>query len=184
MNPLTDRRALAATTGANVRAHWTAIALISCCSAYNASAAASVYKCAGVGRTPVYQESPCASGTELRNFDIDPPALSIVPAPESRAGTATTRSAAQPDRRGTNRASFDALQAKRGDPAERRHAHTGMTEGEVIAKLGRPDITASGGRKGKNRWTYLPAAGDPDTITTLFIDRGAVVDIERKIMRR
>jgi hypothetical protein len=53
-----------------------------------------------------------------------------------------------------------------------------------VAKLGRPDITAGGARKGKLRWTYLPAPGDPDTITTVYLDCGMVVDIERKLVKR
>jgi hypothetical protein len=37
------------------------------------------------------------------------------------------------------------------------------------------------GRK-STRWSYLPAAGDPQTITTIVFDYGKVVDVERRIM--
>src|SRR5438045_4115887 len=40
---------------------------------------AGVYKCAGENGTVVYQEDACAQGKELRNFDTDPPDLSIIP---------------------------------------------------------------------------------------------------------
>lgn len=131
----------------------------------------------------MYQEFACPPGKELRNFDTDPPALSIIPAPEAATGARSGRvERATPKK--TAGGDVSSVKKVRGDPAERRHAHTGMSEGEVMARLGRPDVTASGGRKGKNRWTYLPAPGDPDTVTTLYMDHGAVVDIERKLLKR
>ena len=41
---------------------------------------ATVYKCADDGGAVVYQEVPCPKGKELRNFDTDPPEISVVPA--------------------------------------------------------------------------------------------------------
>jgi hypothetical protein len=38
-------------------------------------------------------------------------------------------------------------------------------------------------RKGQARWTYLPAPGDPYTITTVTFAQGVVVDVERKVSR-
>ena len=154
--------------------------------ATSVTATGAVFKCAGDGGTPLYQEFPCPPGKELRNFDRDPPPLTVVPGgaalpnvSESGRDTRSPKSkAATP-----NKAERSAKPQR--DAAERRHAHSGMSEGEVLAKLGRPDITASSGaRKGKGRWTYLPAPGDPDTITTLQIDRGVVVDVERKVVKR
>ena len=49
------------------------------------AAGADVYKCAGEGGIPVYQEVPCGPAKELRNFQLDPPEITILPAP--RAGT-------------------------------------------------------------------------------------------------
>lgn len=153
--------------------------------AISVSATGAVYKCAGDGGTPVYQEFPCPPGKELRNFDRDPPPLTIVPG--GVAGATTPKSAREPRRPAGKPAPAKTQRTPKPqrDPAERRHAHAGMTEGEVLAKLGRPDVTAGGGaRKGKGRWTYLPAPGDADTITTLMIDRGVVVDVERKVVKR
>ena len=41
---------------------------------------ADVYKSAGEGGGPIYQEMPCAKGKELRNFQTDPPEITILPA--------------------------------------------------------------------------------------------------------
>ena len=40
----------------------------------------------------------------------------------------------------------------------------------------------SGTRKGA-RWTYMPVAEDPDTITNLQFDNGRLVEVERKVLR-
>src|SRR5262245_58710034 len=45
-----------------------------------ASSSAQVYKCAGDKGVPVYQEMPCSPGKELRNFQTDPPEITILPA--------------------------------------------------------------------------------------------------------
>jgi len=150
------------------------------------SATGAVYKCAGDGGTPVYQEFPCPAGKELRNFERDPPPLTVVPGGAALPSvTEATRDARSPKSKSAAPAKAERSAKPQRDATQRRHAHSGMSEGEVLAKLGRPDITASGGgRKGKGRWTYLPAPGDPDTITTLQMDRGVVVDVERKIVKR
>ena len=165
-------------------------ALVVVLGAVSVSATGAVFKCAGEGGTPVYQEVPCPSGKELRNFDRDPPPLTIVPGGIAGANAPdSARDARRPAARSAPAKPERSAKAERSpkaqrDPAERRHAHAGMTEGEVLARLGRPDITAGAARKGKGRWTYLPAAGDQDTITTLVIERGVVVDVERKVVKR
>lgn len=136
----------------------------------------------------MYQEFPCAPGKELRNFETDPPPLTIVPSssidPAKITAPGGTRpnnkSAAKPAAGKADRAATKA----RGDATERRHVHVGMSEAEVLTKLGRPDVTAVGARKGRARWSYLPAPGDPDTITSLQFDHGTVVDVERKLVKR
>ena len=145
-----------------------------------------MFKCAGESGTPVYQEFPCLPGKELRNFDRDPPPLTIVPGGAALPNMTDASRETRPAKGKTSTAPKTERATKpQRDATERRHAHAGMTEGEVLAKLGRPDVTAGGGaRKGKGRWTYLPAAGDPDTITTLQMDRGVVVAVERKVVKR
>jgi hypothetical protein len=58
-----------------------------------------------------------------------------------------------------------------------------MSEAEVVMRIGRPDVESKGRGKSGKRWAYLPAAGDANTLTTLTIAGGAVVDVERKVAR-
>ena len=66
--------------------------------------------------------------------------------------------------------------------AERRHLREGMSDGEVLARLGAPDLKSGGGR-GTASWTYLPAPGDAQTVTVVRIERGKVLGVDRKIVR-
>ena len=57
-----------------------------------------------------------------------------------------------------------------------------MSEAEVIMRIGRPDVrTKEHGKTGGRRWSYLPAVGDAETLTTLTLAGGQVVDVERRI---
>jgi hypothetical protein len=148
-------------------------------------ALADVYKCAGEHGTPIYQESPCPPGKELRNFQSDPPEITVLPAPAlsrptpTRPGNPPVKQAARvkepkPNMTGT----------REEDAAERKHIRSGMSEAEVLARLGRPDVTNAGGNRKGTRWTYLPASGDPDTITSLVFANGVVTNVERKLFRK
>lgn len=76
------------------------------------------------------------------------------------------------------------LRELEADPAERRFIHNGMSEAEVIMRIGRPDVRSKGhGKAGSMRWSYLPAAGDADTLTTLTLAGGKVIDVERRVAR-
>ena len=144
---------------------------------------ADVYKCAGDGGVPVYQEMPCAKGKELRNFQLDPPEITILPS-QPRASVAPDAKApvAKADTK-TNDAK-PGKSALAGDASERKFVRTGMTEAEVLAKLGQPDMTV-GGKNGKPaRWTYMPAPGDPETITSVTLTKGTVTEVDRKAVRR
>ena len=57
----------------------------------------------------------------------------------------------------------------------------GIGEGEVVARVGRPDMSSGNGRK-TVRWTYLPVPEDPGTITTLTFELGRLVQVERKVI--
>jgi len=144
-------------------------------------AAASVFKCA-VDKGPViYQDVPCSAGQELRNFDTDPPALTVLPASPGAAVPATAKSGSERvDKSGRDNARQQADERKAG---ERKFVRSGMTEAEVLQRLGRPDVTTGGSRKSGRRWAYLPRSGDPDTMTTLTLQGGSVVDVERKVVR-
>jgi hypothetical protein len=148
-------------------------------------AAAEVYKCAGNDRIPIYQDAPCPAGKELRNFQTDPPEITVLPAPEASADKSVPPESRRPPR---ERAA-PAATAKRSDPktagnaGERKFLRPGMTEGEVIAKVGHPEVTSRGGKPPTHRWTYLPADGDGETITVVTFANGVVADIVRKVVK-
>ena len=147
------------------------------------SAEATLVKCQGDQGSVIYQDTPCKPGTELRNLDTDPATVSVVPwssaAPTPPAAAPRTRGAQVARRLPTEKISS-------GKAAERRFIHTGMSEAEVLRRIGKPEVDGHVGRKqGKEgkHWSYLPAAGDPDTITTVTIVGGLVANVERKIVR-
>ena len=137
-----------------------------------------LYKCAGEKGAVTYQDAPCAPGRELRNLEVDPAQLSVVP------GTPVPVRAAQrepaPKREKVQPA---ATRARGGNPAERRFLRTGMTAAEVMARVGRPDMQSSGRHKEGQQWSYLPTAGDVDTLTTVTFAGGAVSRVERRVVR-
>lgn len=158
-----------------------------CCALAAVPAPAEVFKCAGPGNVPVYQDTPCPAGRELRNFQTNPPEITVLPAPERPA---ETRAPADPRRapmeaappRPAAAAAADAR--TQGDAAARRFVRAGMTEGEVIARLGQPEVASRGAKNKAARWTYLPAAGDPETITIIQFANGVVTNVERKVSKR
>ena len=80
-----------------------------------------------------------------------------------------------------------ATSALAADASERRFIREGMSEGELIMKVGRPDSESvdSGGGSAVTvkRWIYFPTSGDPQTVTTLTIRDGRVVEVDRQISR-
>lgn len=73
------------------------------------------------------------------------------------------------------------------DASDRKFIRDGMSEGEVVMKIGRPDSESvdSGGaaKVTVKRWIYFPTSGDPQTVTTLTIRDGRVVEVDRQISR-
>jgi hypothetical protein len=139
---------------------------------------AGVYKCQGDGGGVVYQEDPCPAGRELRNLEQDPPDLSVIHGGTARPAGTTGKTAASRTVSGDK-----AVGTVGGDPNQRKFIRTGMTEAEVLARIGRPDATA-GGKKGQTHWSYLPAAGDPDTVTSIHFAAGVVSEVTRKVIKR
>jgi hypothetical protein len=145
---------------------------------------APVVKCRADDGGILYQDSPCKNGLELRNFDTDPPTVSVVPGlpviPTRQPAVAQRARATPVPRRAPEQ------KVASGKAAERRFVRTGMSEAEVVRRIGKPEVDARSSRKqakdGKH-WSYLPAAGDPDTITTLTIVGGLVANVERKVVR-
>jgi hypothetical protein len=163
-----------------------------------APAIATVYKCLLDDGSPFYQDLPCPPGRELRDFDKDPSTVSVVPfgqpapqkTPSSGKRTGTDASSSGAGRAAKSAAvkvpkgeSKPARKTEpRGDAAQRKFLRPGMSEGEVIARVGPPDMTSSGGRKGA-RWTYMPVPEDAHTMTNLQLEKGRVIDVERKVLR-
>ena len=59
-----------------------------------------------------------------------------------------------------------------------------MSEGDVLARVGTPDVT-TGQKTGKQvRWTWLPADGDQETVTTVTFVAGIVTNVERTLVKR
>ncbi|MCC7039120.1 MAG: DUF4124 domain-containing protein [Burkholderiales bacterium] len=157
-----------------------ALAALACATAVPAHA--QIYKCAGRAGIPTYQGTPCPPGQELRNFATDPAEVSVLPQPPwpplgtgAAPGQRVEPPAARP--RGTARGE----RSRGGDPTQRRFLAAGMQAGEVLARAGPPDMKAGGHKS--TRWTYLPHPGDPQTLTTVVIEQGRVVEVERKVVR-
>jgi len=147
-------------------------------------AGADVYKCAGEGGIPVYQEMPCGQAKELRNFQLDPPEITILPAQRAGSPASGIKDAPARNAKSDKNAKPAPTGPPAGNAAERMHVRLGMAEGEVLAKLGHPDTQVGGRNASSPRWTYLPAPGDPETVTTLTFAKGIVVDIERKVVKQ
>ena len=146
------------------------------------AAVAQVYKCAGDGSVPVYQDAPCPPGREVRNFAAEPATVSVLPMPATPGSTSRLLAPAPPAKaRGSPASQKD--KAKGGDANERRYLHPGMHEGEVLARAGAPDMKSGGSGRKVARWTYMPAVGDPQTLTTVVFEYGKVVEVERKVVR-
>jgi hypothetical protein len=154
------------------------------CLAQSPPVAAALVKCARDTGGIVYQDAPCPPGKELRDLEADPATLSVVPGTPVPDALKTKPSAERSLNPIANRTTTRVAKGGTGNAAERRFIRAGMSEAEVIMRIGRPDVrTHGGGKKGGRQWSYLPAAGDADTITTLTLAGGKVSDVERRVAR-
>ena len=72
------------------------------------------------------------------------------------------------------------------DVSERKFIQEGMSEAEVLVKIGKPDsesVDGGGPWVTPKRWIYLPTPGDSQTITTITLREGKVINVEREISR-
>ncbi len=71
--------------------------------------------------------------------------------------------------------------------SERKFIREGMTEGSVLAKVGKPDsesmVSGPASKMVIKKWIYLPDPDDAQTITTITLRNGEVVEIKREISR-
>jgi uncharacterized protein DUF4124 len=141
-------------------------------------AQAGVYKCATDKGGVVYQDAACAPGKELRNLDTDPATFSVVPGTPAPSRTVASAAAPKPPK-----ARAGTAKKKGGNAAERKFLRAGMTETEVLYKIGRPDMQLSGRRKEGRQWSYMPTTDDPNTLTTVIFVGGKVDRVERRVVR-
>lgn len=160
------------------------VALATASGTLSESASAGLYKCeldSGI----TYQQTPCPPGRELRNFDRNPATVSVVPfqiAPEDKTRrTAPAPDTHAPDAHAPAKARPSKSAVARGKAAERKFLIPGIYQGEVLARVGSPDLKSGSGRRAM-RWTYLPAPDDPSTVTTLTFNEGRLIEVERKVV--
>ena len=82
---------------------------------------------------------------------------------------------------------FAATSAFAADAKERKFIREGMSEGDVLMKIGKPDSqsedTGGGAKITVKRWIYMPAYGDDQTMTTIVLERGKVKEVTRQVSR-
>lgn len=80
-----------------------------------------------------------------------------------------------------------ATSAIAADAVERKFVRAGMTEGEVLMKIGKPDSESIDSGGGANvvvkRWMYFPDPRDQQTLTTITLRDGKVIDVTRQVSR-
>ncbi|MEZ5570724.1 MAG: hypothetical protein R3E64_01765 [Halioglobus sp.] len=74
------------------------------------------------------------------------------------------------------------------DIKERQFITKGMTESEVLLKIGKPDneseVSGGGAEVVQKVWSYFPTNQDSQTLTTITIRNGIVVSVEGTIYRK
>lgn len=142
-----------------------------------------IFKCSGTtAGSVVYTDTPCAPGTELRNFATDPPTLSVIPGTPVPGASPKPAATPKPERV-TAPSGSRTMQGRVSMASERRYIQVGMSQAEVIQRIGKPDVDAKYQRGKGQRWSYLPRDGDPKTITTVTLVDGQVANVERKIVQ-
>lgn len=161
------------------------LAALIVCAVAAPAAHAEVYKCRGEAGRPIYQEMPCPAGKELRNFQVDPPEITVLPGVAKSNGTAATPANGRASKdAGPDKTGKANTEKPKGDPSERRHLHTGMSEGEVLSRVGPPNATTGQKNAKLIRWTWFPVEGDPETVTTVTLNAGVVVNVDRMLVKR
>ncbi len=74
-----------------------------------------------------------------------------------------------------------------GDASKRKFITKGMTEGEVVLKIGKPDnesaLSGSGAAVVEKVWSYFPADQDAQAFTTITLKNGVVTAVDRNVSR-
>ena len=128
---------------------------------------------------------PCPKGKELRNFQQDPPEITVLPGVTKSNAVAAPAANGRPAKDASaEKAAKPRSDKPRGDAGERRHLRSGMSEGDVVARVGTPDITTGQKNAKQVRWTWLPTDGDPETVTTVTFVSGVVTSVERILYKK
>ena len=90
---------------------------------------------------------PAVPGKELRNFQTDPPEITVLPAQRPAGNPADLIREAPPKNAKNDKDAKPGKSANAGNAAERMHLRLGMSEAEVLARLGSPG--SDGGREGR-----------------------------------
>lgn len=146
--------------------------------------ATTLYLCRDGNDGQIYQSDPCPKGALIRTIEEDA-RIDTVPAPRAGSSAKTPAARGASDTRAGARSRRQATPA--GDAAERAYVREGMDEAQVLLRIGPPNLRSTGrapsGHGRVVRWVYLPATGDADTITTVMMQGGLVVAVERKLSR-
>lgn len=175
-------------TASAVSRRWPGLAALAFGAVCAWPAQATIYKCEGpVAGVPLYQDTPCPEGKQLRDFDKDPPTVSVLPLTAPPLPSAATKKSLPPPSASNgkvkNGAKTKVAAFPPGKASERKFVAPGINEGEVMTRLGPPDMKSGGGARKLARWTYLPAPDDPGTVTTLTFEGGRLVEVERKVVK-
>ena len=73
------------------------------------------------------------------------------------------------------------------DAGDRKFIREGMTESDVLLKIGKPDTesvdSGGGAQVVAKRWIYMPTPGDSQTMTTITFKGGKVTEVSRQVAR-
>lgn len=165
--------------------HLRALVLALAILAAASQASATLYLCKDAAGGKIYQSEPCAAEHLIRSIDEDP-RINVLPSAPPAPAAAAPKTAKPPKEARESKAKAKAKDVQ-GKTEERRFLREGLEEAEVLRKIGPPNLRNQGpapsGRGKVRRWVYLPAPGDPDTITTVMFQQGKVVAVERKVSR-
>jgi hypothetical protein len=71
------------------------------------------------------------------------------------------------------------------DASERRFIREGMSEGEILVKIGKPDseslTSGMGATVIEKQWIYLPTPDDPQVVTTIILRAGTAISVRRQV---
>ena len=156
-----------------------------CCSSPRADSPPTCSSARAAMACPSTRTRPAPRASELRNFQTDPPAITVLPAPEltqeppapiefADALLASSAPVKPPPA---------TVAGSAGDPAERKFLRRGMTEGEVVGKVGPPKSPALPARSRPPAGPTCRRPGIRKPSPSSSFSKGVVTDVERKVSK-